>query len=98
MKKHSTSENLFGGTVEGLFTGSASPDTHFGKLLRIGKKNRYETSKSSQSCNSGRSALEQLTGPLCFCAVCILHCLVQLMAQVSRLCVFALCVSQFHMA
>ena len=38
MKKHSTSENLFGGTVEGLFTGSASPDTHFGKLLRIGKK------------------------------------------------------------
>ena len=38
MKKHFTSENLFGGTVEGLFTGSASPDTHFGKLLQIGKK------------------------------------------------------------
>ena len=40
MKKHSTSEkeNLFGGTVEGLFIESASPDTHFGKLLRIGKK------------------------------------------------------------
>ena len=49
------------------------------------------------SCKSGRSALEQLAGPLYFCTVRILHCLVQLMAQVSRLCVFALCDSHFHM-